>query len=131
MTRNQSIILPEYRQKASEWTYSDVFCHFHAFKGYGQTTPKSLFYAIIGLFNDRQATLFTFIAAKVSLPAFHPSLFFNDTQKSYRQIPVLDLPTNEKQGAFKTPCFFGLYNGACRVRTCDLLIKSQLLSQLS
>jgi hypothetical protein len=74
---------------------------------------------------------FTFIAAKVSLPAFHPSLFFNDTQKSCRQIPVSDLPTNEKQGAFKTPCFFGLYNGACRVRTCDLLIKSQLLSQLS
>jgi len=58
--------------------------------------PKSLFYAITGLFDDRQATLFTFIAAKVSLPAFHPSLFFNDTQKSYRQIPVSDLPTNEK-----------------------------------
>lgn len=93
--------------------------------------PKSLFYAITGLFDDRQATFFTFIAAKVSLPAFHPSLFFNDTQKSCRQTPVSDLPTNEKQGAFKTPCFFGLYNGACRVRTCDLLIKSQLLSQLS
>ncbi len=40
-----------------------------------------------------------------------------------------DEVTSEKQkGAFRAPFYTG---GSCRIRTCDQLIKSQLLYQLS